>query len=106
MRRASLPNATHVKRDALMSEIPVARLLNAHDAAAWLNVSRLRLYSLANQGLVPGVVRLGRQLRFDREALERFISEGGRALPGGWRKESDADANVGADDAPGGRRGV
>jgi hypothetical protein len=37
---------------------------------------------------VECVVRLGRQIRIDYEALDQFLRNGGRALPGGWRREA------------------
>ena len=65
--------------DALLTVPQVARLLN---------VSEARTRELARQNLLP-VVRLGRQLRFDPDALEAWIADGGQALPGGWRREPD-----------------
>ncbi len=49
--------------------------------------SDARVNELARQGLLPGVVRLGRCVRFDMEKISEFIEKGGRALPGGWRRQ-------------------
>jgi excisionase family DNA binding protein len=62
------------------------RLLSIQEAAERLNVSPWRAYDLARQGLLP-VVRLGRSLRVSETVLEQFIADGGRALPGGWKRE-------------------
>jgi hypothetical protein len=42
---------------------------------------------MIRRGILPGV-RLGRQVRIDPEALAAFIETGGKALPGGWRREA------------------
>jgi excisionase family DNA binding protein len=42
-----------------------------------LNVSRHRAYELMRERRVPGVVRIGRQLRIDPEAVEAWIQDGG-----------------------------
>jgi len=51
-----------------------------------LNISYSRAAELARQNIIP-VCRLGRQLRIDPRQLEQFIANGGKALPGGWRRE-------------------
>jgi excisionase family DNA binding protein len=61
------------------------KLLKLTEVAAILNVDEQRAYALARENLIP-VVRLGRQIRVDSEALEKFIQRGGQSLPGGWRK--------------------
>lgn len=62
------------------------RLLRVPEVARILDVPETRVYEMARQGLLP-VVRLGRQIRIDREALDEFIRNGGRTLPGGWKWE-------------------
>jgi predicted DNA-binding transcriptional regulator AlpA len=47
-----------------------------------------RVYELARQGLLPGVVRLGRCVRFDVAKILAFVEKGGRALPGGGRRRA------------------
>ena len=49
--------------------------------------SDARVCELARQGLLPGVVRLGRRVRFDMDKISAFIEKGGEALPGGWRRQ-------------------
>jgi len=65
------------------------QLLSLEETARLLGVSYPRAAELARQGIVP-VVRLGRQIRVDPEILTSFISEGGKALPGGWRRKMKA----------------
>ena len=60
-------------------------LLSLKDACKILNVSYARGATLARDGMLP-VVRLGRQLRVDPQRFSRFVEEGGKALPGGWRR--------------------
>jgi len=64
-------------------------LLTLAQVARVLNVSYARASQLAREGILP-IVRLGRQYRVDPQQLERFIAEGGRTLPGGWRREASA----------------
>ncbi len=65
------------------------RLLNISEVAARLNVPLSRCYEMARSGLLP-TVRLGRQIRVDPDRLQAWIDEGGRTLPGGWRREPEA----------------
>lgn len=53
------------------------RLLTAHETAHVLGVRLHRAYELIRENQLPGVVRLGRQVRVDRNALEEFIANGG-----------------------------
>jgi excisionase family DNA binding protein len=52
------------------------RLMKAKEAAELLQVSLQRIYELARKGLVPNV-RIGRQVRFDEEALRGWVASGG-----------------------------
>lgn len=49
-------------------------------AARRLGVRPHRVYELIRENQIPGVVRLGRQVRIDPEALEEFIRNGGHAV--------------------------
>lgn len=64
----------------------MSRLLTAKEVARLFNTSEARVQDLARQGLLPSI-SLGRQRRFDSAKLERWLDEGGQALPGGWRQE-------------------
>ena len=57
-------------------------LITVPEAADLLRVSPARAYELVRTGVLPpGVgVRLGRQVRIDREKLESWLAEGGRGL--------------------------
>lgn len=60
-------------------------LIDAPEAAGRLAISRRELYAATRAGLVP-CVRIGRRLRWDRDALEEWARAGGQALPRGWRR--------------------
>jgi len=60
------------------------RLYRVPEVARILDTSEQRVYEMAREGVLP-VVRMGRQVRIDRLALERFIEGGGQAYPGGWK---------------------
>ncbi len=57
------------------------KLLNAQEVAERLSLPKARVYALAREGRIPGVVRLGlgSQIRFDSEVLEAWIRRGGAA---------------------------
>jgi hypothetical protein len=50
------------------------------------------LRRLHQDGIFPAIVRVGRKLYIDEEAFEKFLIDGGAALPGGWRRRSKGDA--------------
>ncbi len=56
------------------------RLHDADWLADLLGVSRQRAYALAREGLVP-CVRIGRRIRFNEQAIIRWIEKGGCAEP-------------------------
>jgi len=61
------------------------RLYRVPEVARILDTTEQRIYEMAREGVLP-VVKLGRQVRVDRIALEKFIENGGQAYPGGWKK--------------------
>jgi excisionase family DNA binding protein len=63
-------------------------LLTPKQVGALLQVSRYRVYELIRLGLLPGTVRVGRQIRIDPSRLDESVRTGGSALPGGWRRET------------------
>ena len=63
-----------------------SKLLRVPEVSAILGLAEHRTYDLIRQGILPAV-HLGRQVRIAPGELERFIQEGGRQLPGGWRRE-------------------
>lgn len=67
------------------------QLMTIGEAARVLAISESHAYQLAKTGVLP-VVRVGRRVRVSRGALERFIADGGKDLPGGWRREAQGAA--------------
>jgi excisionase family DNA binding protein len=63
------------------------QLLTLKQTANLLHVSYARATELAREQIIP-VVRLGRQIRVNPADLNQFISDGGKALPGGWRRST------------------
>ena len=63
------------------------KLLTLTEGAEICAVSYARMAEMARIGLVPAV-RLGRQIRLDPEKLAAFIDQGGKPLPGGWRRKA------------------
>jgi len=64
--------------------LDMRNLMTLKETAAILSVSYSRAAELARTGVLP-TVPLGRQIRVDPQQLERFISQGGKRLKGGWR---------------------
>ena len=67
---------------------PQLRLLTMKEVALRLGISLQRTYEMGRLGLLP-VVRLGRQLRVEEGRLASWVEDGGRGLPGGWKRNSD-----------------
>ena len=57
-----------------MTTYNLKRLLNTKEAAEYLAMTKAALYQLVHRKKVP-VVRLGRALRFDIQALDAWIEE-------------------------------
>lgn len=78
-------------RRKLVTACEIRRLLNLG--------SNSRVYDLARRAMLPGVVRIGRQVRFDLEKVRDFVDRGGQTLPGGWRRSDNALKAAAADAA-------
>jgi len=65
-----------------------SKLWTLHELATFLRVKYARAAELARTNQIPGVVRLGRQIRIDPGPLMAFVAEGGKPLAGGWKKEA------------------
>ena len=61
-------------------------LLTIPEVARLLRVRPIRAYQLVRDGVIPGV-RLGRQVRVEKNTLLAWIGHGGKPLPGGWRRK-------------------
>ena len=51
------------------------KLLTVDDLSTYLSVPKPTIYTWVCLKRIPGVVKLGRSLRFDLEAIDRWISE-------------------------------
>ena len=60
------------------------QLMTTSEVAQVLCVSPRRVHEMVRMEILPAV-RLGRQVRIDRETLRDWISKGGRPLARGWR---------------------
>ncbi len=58
------------------------KLLTANEVAERLSLPKARVYALAREARIGGAVRIGRQIRFEPNALEEWIRQGGRAAAG------------------------
>ena len=55
-------------------------------AAAYLRVTRARVYKLCDEKLLPHC-RQGRNIRLSPRQVIAWAESGGKSYPGGWRKE-------------------
>lgn len=74
---ATRPEFATLSRMARRSTLPgfedLPLLLQAEEVASILRVSRKALYAMVERGEIPGVTRLGRRVRFRRDALEAWL---------------------------------
>ncbi len=63
------------------------KLISAERTAEMLDEKIDAVYRFAREGILP-CVRIGRKVKFSEKVLEEFIKTGGKALPGGWRREA------------------
>ena len=62
-------------------------LVKASEIRKLLNLeSDSRVYDLARRAIIPGVVRIGRQVRFNVDKVLEFVEAGGQSLPAVWRR--------------------
>lgn len=59
-----------------MSAAEDLRPMTAEELAAQLDVDRKTVYAMAERGEIPGVIRLGRLLKFARPAVIAWLREG------------------------------
>jgi len=55
------------------------RFLTVPETAKLLRINRGRAYAMANDGTLPGVIRLGRTIRVDRDQLIARLRENQRS---------------------------
>jgi len=65
----SLPTALETKADL------DSFLLTVDEVGALLRTTRKAIYTMAERGLLPGAVRIGRRLLFRREALLHWLGQ-------------------------------
>ena len=80
--------ALGVEGDMRLAEEP-RPLVRAEAVGVVLGTSPWRVYELARKGLIPSV-RVGRSVRFDMGAIERFIAGGGTGSPNSAQSTSAA----------------
>jgi excisionase family DNA binding protein len=72
--RVEIPPGQH---DDKMGVAPVSAvaplLLTVSDLCALLNVSRMTVYRMEKTGELPGKVKLGGQVRYHREIIEKWL---------------------------------
>lgn len=62
---------------AALSRAPREPLaLTMHDLAVLLQLSRRTIKRMTAEGMIPGVCRLNRCVRFDRRAIEKWVADG------------------------------
>ncbi|MHB8764880.1 MAG: helix-turn-helix domain-containing protein [Deferrisomatales bacterium] len=59
---------------------PLGDVLTIEELARYLKVPKSSLYKLAQEGKVPAQ-KVGRHWRFRREAIDRWLEEGGAPRP-------------------------
>ena len=73
----SRPLAELAKFQSVPSKVQVSTveplLLSIADVCALLNVSRMTLHRLEKSGSMPGKVKLGNQVRYHRETIEKWV---------------------------------
>jgi excisionase family DNA binding protein len=69
------------------------QLVTAEKVAEILAVTKPRVYEMAREGLIPSV-RMGRQVRFNEEALRDWIARGGTAQSKGHDVKENKGSEV------------
>ena len=71
-----------------MPVMPV-ELLTVPETAHILRVRPARAYELVREGVIPSI-RLGRQIRIDRETLAAWLRDGGQDVPTKRQRERES----------------
>jgi excisionase family DNA binding protein len=50
------------------------RLLNVPELCEYLSLPKASIYTMVSLGKLPGVVRLGRALRFEKSAIDGWVN--------------------------------
>jgi hypothetical protein len=70
-----------------MTEPKLPRLLKGKQVEEIYGIKNRSLIGYAKHGVIKAV-RVGRQIFYDRLSLDAFIESGGKAFPGGWKREA------------------
>lgn len=65
------------------------KLLKVPKVAEIIDATIPRTYELLRQGIIPGIVRMGRQIRVDPDALAEWIARGGETQAQGSIERGD-----------------
>lgn len=74
-----IPHPASESENVCVTNIPVVGvaplLLTVSEVCALLNVSRMTVHRLEKSGSLPGKVKLGGQIRYHREIIEKWLLE-------------------------------
>ncbi len=73
--RPRRPPPRPVARPQTPSPAPLPELADVGEVAAWLRTSPKAVYAMVERAQLPGAVRIGRRLLFDRATLVHWLSE-------------------------------
>ncbi len=68
----------------------MGHLINVNSLFSEYGIPARRAYALARSNIIPHV-RVGRQIRFTRAAIEEWIESGGRCYELGWKKGANEE---------------
>jgi excisionase family DNA binding protein len=66
------------RRRKASGHVEALELVDVEYVSAWLKLPQKTVYRHASEGRLPGIVRLGRSLRFDKAKLETWLADGGQ----------------------------
>ena len=78
MARARAPRARRPNQPLAADELP--QILDANEVASLLRTTRAAVYAMVERHQIPGVMRIGRRVRFRRDTLLVWL--GGLEEPG------------------------
>ena len=58
------------------ARLPLPRLRTPREVGEWLNISEKAVYTRAERGALPGVIRRGRRIYFLESALLEWLEQG------------------------------
>lgn len=67
-------------------------IITVDELAEMLKVTRARVYTLARNDIVP-TVRIGRQIRFERSVIEKWVLNGGDSTELSLKVDDDPSDN-------------